>query len=63
MKTFELMNYSKAFPRTCGPGDSIILALSVLNETPVVDYLPVIDTDKKVIGMLTVRSLQRAGIL
>ena len=62
MRTDELMNFNKAFPRTCEINDSAISALTMMNESPVVDYMPVLCGDGRVAGLITAKSLQDAGM-
>ena len=62
MKVSELMNFSKNFPRCCAPNDLAVSALNQMNKAPSVTYLPVIDEDRTVAGLVTVKSLEYHGI-
>jgi len=62
MKVNVLMNYNKSFPRTCRRTDLAIDALNTMSAAPAVSYLPVLSDDGCVTGLVTLKSLQDAGI-
>ena len=61
----DLMNYNKAFPRCCEAEQMAYEAQLTMNlNGKMVDYLPVISSDgkKTLLGLLTIQSLQDAGM-
>ena len=58
----ELMNFNKQFPRTCYTNELAIAALNTMNLSPVVSYLPALSKEGRVVGLVTTKSLQDAGV-
>ena len=57
MRTDELMNFKKQFPRVCRSDDLAIAALTEMNKSPTIDYMPVLDEEGVLAGLVTAKCL------
>lgn len=62
MRADELMNFKKQFPRICRIDDLAIVALTEMNKCPTVDYMPVLNEESILVGLVTTKCLLDAGM-